>query len=242
MPGHATTCKRAHPPWTPRAPMALSCATIQACTACESRYDGRCTSSRWWPFWTKRLHVRREAPPPPRDAARGKHDLDRRGTGGLRKRRRRGRSGSCAQGRRRELERRHQREETSPRSALFISPTCASTASCSTTRRTARKMRAALAKDPSFHQDVEKIRVERSEPTKAKLSFSKNDGKSVALGVSDPWSPTKGAGRSTTRSDVVTDANLKCVKQRGQAHAHGPRSTRVLSCGTTRRHRPPCSS
>ncbi|CAN5216595.1 hypothetical protein BH09MYX1_BH09MYX1_09400 [soil metagenome] len=41
------------------------------------------------------------------------------------------------------------------------------------------KMKAALTKDSSFHQEVDKIHVERAEPTKAKVAFAKNDGKAV---------------------------------------------------------------
>lgn len=72
------------------------------------------------------------------------------------------------------------------------------------------KMKAALAKDPTFHQEVDKIHVERAEPKTAKVAFSKNDGKAVhsaylvVVLVGGGWMISE-------ESDVVTDARLKCV-------------------------------
>ena len=72
------------------------------------------------------------------------------------------------------------------------------------------KMKAALAKDPSFHQTLAAIRVDWPQQTKAKVSFRKKDDKAehaayLVMEKSDQsW-------KIVEESDLVTDANLKCV-------------------------------
>jgi hypothetical protein len=72
------------------------------------------------------------------------------------------------------------------------------------------KMKAALAKDPSFHQTIGAIRVEWPEQTKAKVSFRKKDDKAEhpAYLVMEQ---SAGAWKIVEESDLVTDANLKCM-------------------------------
>ncbi len=72
------------------------------------------------------------------------------------------------------------------------------------------KMKAALAKDPSFHQDIDSIRVEWPQATRAKVSFRKKDKNAVhpSYLVMDK---SDGGWKVVEESDLVTDANLKCV-------------------------------
>lgn len=72
------------------------------------------------------------------------------------------------------------------------------------------KMKAALAKDPSFHQSIDSIRVEWPRPTRAKLWFRKKDNKAehAAYLIVDKL---EGSWKIVEESDLVTDANIKCL-------------------------------
>lgn len=73
------------------------------------------------------------------------------------------------------------------------------------------KMKAALAKDPSFHQTVDMVHVERATPSEAKVAFAKNDGKAVHSAYLVLTRRTDGSWTIDEESDVVTDANVKCA-------------------------------
>lgn len=74
------------------------------------------------------------------------------------------------------------------------------------------RMKAALAKDPAFHQDIDSLRVERRTPDEAKVWFRKKDNKAEHAAYLVVWRTTAGDWVISQESDFATDVNVKCLK------------------------------
>jgi hypothetical protein len=74
------------------------------------------------------------------------------------------------------------------------------------------KMKAALDKDPAFHQTIGAFRVQRTKDGNTKIWFVKNDGKAEHAAYLVLMQMVGGSWKIIEESDFATDVNVKCVK------------------------------